>query len=104
MSGDHNEDNSPEILSVVDEDGEEQVFEILDETEIEDITYLALMPIYDNETDIIDDPGELVILKIINENGEDILSSIDDDEEFDRAASIFESRLSDLFEIERLDD
>ena len=45
-------------------------------------------------TPIEDDSGEYVILKMVkDEDGEDILETIDDDDEFDRVADIFDDML-----------
>ena len=48
-----------------------------------------------------EESNEYVILKCsVDENGEDILETIEDDEEFDEVAEIFEARLADLYEID----
>ena len=57
-----------------------------DVTPVDGVTYMALEPATDNPDD------EYVILKIAHdeESGEDILVTIDDDDEFDRIADMFE--------------
>lgn len=91
---------NPDIVSVVDEDGVEHTFEMLDAIETDTERYVALIPAYDNSTEIIEDDGELIILKVVVENGEEFLSPIEDGEEFDEIGQIFEERLSDMFDIE----
>ena len=91
---------NPDIVSVVDEDGVEHIFEELDRIETDDARYVALLPVYDDEQDILDDDGELIILRVSEEDGETYLEPIEDDEEFDRIGAAFEERLADLFEIE----
>lgn len=93
------ENYNPDIVSVVDEDGVEHTFEELDRIETDDARYVALLPVYDEAEDILDDDGELIILKVNEENGETYLEPIEDEDEFNEIGSIFEERLSDLFDI-----
>ncbi|MCQ2433299.1 MAG: DUF1292 domain-containing protein, partial [Clostridia bacterium] len=59
--------------------------EMLASTEVDGVVYLALEPVNEN-------PDEAyVILKLVtDENGEEVLVTIDDDDEFDRVADLFE--------------
>ena len=92
---------NPDIVSVVDEDGVEHIFEELDRIETDDARYVALLPVYDDAEDILDDDGEIIILKVEEEkNGDTYLCPIEDAKEFDEIQSIFEERLADLFEEE----
>ena len=90
---------NPDIVSVVDEDGTEHIFEKLDRIETDDARYVALLPVYDEAEEILDDDGELIILRVTEEDGETYLEPIEDDEEFNRIGAAFEERLSDLFDI-----
>ncbi len=92
-----------DLVTVVDDEGNQHQFEIVDAIETDDGRYVALLPVYDDPADMIDDNGELVILTVKEENGEDVLLTIDDDEEFEEIAEIFEERLSDLYEIEEME-
>jgi N utilization substance protein A len=78
-------------------------FELLDAIETDDGRYVALLPCYDDPSDLVDDDGELIILKVENDNGEDTLVAIEDEKTFDEIAEIFEERLSDLYEIEDME-
>ena len=89
----------PDIVSVVDEDGTEHIFEELDRIETDDARYVALLPVYDEAEEILDDDGELIILRVTEEDGETYLEPIEDDEEFNRIGAAFEERLADLFDI-----
>ena len=93
------ENYNPDIVSVVDEDVVEHTFEKLDRIETDDARYVALLPVYDEAEDILDDDGELIILKVNEEDGETYLEPIEDEDEFNEIGSIFEERLSDLFDI-----
>ena len=90
---------NPDIVSVVDEDGTEHIFEELDRIETDNARYVALHPVYDEAEEILDDDGELIILRVTEEDGETYLEPIEDDEEFNRIGAAFEERLADLFDI-----
>lgn len=92
------EEYNPDIVSVVDEDGVEHIFEELDRIETEDGKFVALLPVYDEAEDIIDDDGEIIILRVEEEdNGETFLCPIEDEKLFNEVGKYFEDRLSDLF-------
>ena len=91
------EEFNPDLVSVIDEDGVEHVFEELDRIETDNGKYVALLPVYDDAEEIIDDDGELIILKVCEEDGETYLEPIEDDNEFNEVGKIFEERLSELF-------
>ena len=93
------EDFNPDLVSVVDEDGVEHVFEELDRIETDDGRFIALLPVYDDDTEILDDDGELIILSVNeDESGEIYLEPIEDEKKFYEIGKIFEERLEDLFE------
>lgn len=91
------EEFNPDLVSVIDENGVEHVFEELDRIETDTAKYVALLPVYDEAEEIIDDDGELIILKVCEEDGEIYLEPIEDDNEFNEIGKIFEERLSELF-------
>lgn len=88
-----------EIFTLTDEDGNESEFELIGSHECDGSTYLALVPLEDN------DNGEYVILKTKkDEDGEEILVTIDDDDEFDRIADIFDDMLFDELDYDNNDN
>ena len=93
-----------DLVSVLDDEGNEHQFEILDAIETDDGRYVALLPVYSDAEEAIEDDGELVILQVSEENGEDLLTPIEDDTVFDEIAGIFEERLADYYEIQSDDD
>ena len=96
-----NEDFGPDIVSVTDEDGVEHIFEELDRIETDDGNrYVALLPVIDDEEEILDSDGDVFILKVIEENGETFLVQIDDEKEFNEIGNIFEDRLIEKYESE----
>jgi len=88
-----------EVFTLTDEEGNEKQFELLGSQEIDGNTYLALVPIEDNEND------EYVILKVEeDENGEEILVTIDDDDEFNRVADFFDDELFGEIDYDEADE
>lgn len=96
-----NEELGIDIVSVTDEDGVEHIFEELDRIETDDgKKYVALIPVYDDEEEILDSDGDVLILKVIEENGENYLVQIEDEKEFNEIGNIFEDRLIEKYESE----
>ena len=91
------EEFNPDTVTVIDENGVEHTFEELDRIETDTAKYVALLPVYDEAEEILDDDGELIILRVSEENGETYLEPIEDDDEFNEIGKIFEERLEDLF-------
>ncbi|MBR5202410.1 MAG: DUF1292 domain-containing protein [Clostridia bacterium] len=94
------EEFNPDLVSVIDENGVEHVFEELDRIETDTAKYVALLPVFDEAEEILDDDGELIILKVCEEDGETYLEPIEDDNEFNEIGKIFEERLSELFDFD----
>lgn len=98
-------DLGPDIVTVVDDDGKEHTFEELDRIETDDGSrYVALLPVYDDDVEILEGDGDVLILKVLEEDGENYLVQIDDDEEFDRIGNIIEDRLIEKYEEEENDE
>lgn len=94
----------PDIISVEDEQGVEHEFELLDSIDTDDEHYVALTPVYSDAEEIIDDDGELIILKVSEENGDSYLEPIEDEDEFEAIAAQFEERLSGIYDIKDADE
>ena len=95
-----NEEYNPDIVSLIDDEGKEYNFEVLDAIETDDARYLALLPVYDDPQAILDDSGELVIVKVGEDNGEEYFYEIEDDDEYETIADAFVDRLQDRFEVD----
>ena len=90
---------NPDLYTLVDEEGVEQTFELLDVMEVDDDRYFALMPYYEDPEDILDDTAELIVLKSqMDENDEELIISIDDEEEYQRIGQMFLEKLSTYFD------
>lgn len=93
-------DSGTDILTLVDEDGVEHEFEVVDTAQIEDESYVALVPVFDSAEELLEDSGELVILRVVEEDGEEFLEAIEDEAEFDKIGEFFMERLGDTFDFE----
>ena len=94
-----NKEYNPDIINLTDDEGKEYTFEVLDAIESEDGRYLAMLPVFENPEEMLEDSGELVIGKVGEENGEEYLFPIEDDDEYEFVADAFIERLQDVFEI-----
>lgn len=93
-------DYNPDIISLSDDNGKEYTFEVLDAVETDTGRYVAMIPVYDEPEKMLDDSGELVVLKEFYEDGETYFEEIEDDAEYETIAEMFIDRLSDMFEID----
>lgn len=90
------EEFGPNFITLTDEDGNEIELEYVDAIEVEGQTYMAFFPTVDDEADeAAAEEFGLVILKSITENGEELLSTLDSDEELNRVYDLFMEQLMD---------
>ena len=92
--------NEREFFTLTDEDGNEIEFELIGTVDVEGVTYHAMIP--------ADQQGEeqgfyeYVILKTEeDEDGEEMLVTIDDDAEFDKIADIFDDMFSEEIDLDQ---
>ena len=85
-----NNEYSPEIFTLTDEEGVEHEFEFWGALEDGGNVYYGLIPYNEDAETLIEEDTELVILKVgTDENGEEYLSTIDNDEEYERIGQMF---------------
>lgn len=84
----------PTFLTVTDDDGNEIVLEFVDALEHNGQVYQAFFPAEVEDAEEDADSG-LVILKVLHENGEDLLSTLDSDEELETVYDLFMQTLFD---------
>lgn len=97
-----NETYDANLISLVDDEGNEYEFEILEELNYEGKHYYALMPLFELP-DEEDDPEStyMIFEDIIDENDEPQLAEIDDDALLDTLAEMFEEKFDEaLYEEE----
>ena len=88
---------TPDLFELIDEEGNKKQFELFDAAEIDGEQYYAMLPAIEDE-DFLDSDCDLVILKSIEEDGEEILASIDDDDEFEIVSRFFLERLEEGYD------
>lgn len=76
----------PDFITVTDEDGNDLELEFVDALDHNGIRYLAFFPADEGDEE---QEAELVILKMITENGEELLSTPDTDEELNEVYDHF---------------
>lgn len=89
------------IIVLVDEDGEETEFELIDSFELNGNEYVVLLPAigYEEVYDEDEDEEEVVILRVErNENDEESFVNIEDDDELDSVFEEFKSRMEDEYD------
>ena len=95
----------PDLYELEDENGNKQTFELLDAMEYGDEKYYALTPYYENGDEALEDSGDVVILKAeYDENNDEILASIEDDDEYEKIGQMFMERIDEMFEFDDEDD
>ena len=82
------EEFGPNFITVTDEDGNDIELELLDVLEHKGQTYMAFFPAVLEEDEDSDEYG-MVILKSIRENGEELLSTLDSEEELTEVYDLF---------------
>ena len=95
-----NNEYNPDIITLSDDNGKEYTFEVLDAIETDIGRYLALLPTYEDPQKMLEESGELVIVKVGEEDGEEYNYEIEDDDEYETVADAFIDRLEDFFEID----
>ncbi len=77
-----------EVLTLVDENGEERDFTVIDVIEIEGTEYAILLP-------VDDDSDEAIILRFEKDaEGNELLVDIEDDEEWEKVADAWEEMIA----------
>ena len=94
------ENFGPDFITVTDEDGNDFELEMVDTLEHKGVTYYAMFPAVEEDeatgqpkdVDADDEEYGLVIMKAIEENGEELLSTLDSDEELETVYQLFMDR------------
>ncbi len=93
-----------DLLTLIDDEGNEHEFEVLDVIENEDGCFYALLPTFEDPQSAVDADGTYYIFEAIEENGEQQLAEVEDEALLDRLAEIFESHFDELYGDEDEDD
>lgn len=86
--GHDHEDEDEGILTFVDEEGNDVRFEILDVVSMDDKEYLVVLPLDEQE----EDEGNVLILEIKQEDGEEVYDTVVNDEEAEKVFAKFQEQ------------
>lgn len=89
-----------DFVVLTDEDGREIEFEVLGSVECEGMTYVGLVEQFEDPQAQLESDGRMVVLKAIeDDNGEELLVTIDD-EELAKVLPAFEEALGEEYDID----
>ena len=89
MSNTNNEEFEVDLITLIDDEGKEHEFEILDVIENDDGCFYALLPTFEDPAASIESEGTYYIFEAIE---------VEDEELLDKLAEIFESHFDELYE------
>lgn len=91
------EENLPtDIVTLIDDEGIEREFEVLDFIENSQGKFYALMPNFELSDENLNSEETYFIFEVIEENGEEQLVEVDDDVLLDDLSKEFERRLGNI--------
>ena len=89
-----------DFVVLTDEDGREIEFEVLGSVDCDGITYVGLVEQFDDPAAQLESDGRMIVLKAIeDDNGEELLVTIDD-EELANVLPAFEEALGEEYDID----
>ena len=88
-----NNEFGPNFITLTDDDGNNIDLEYVDALEVDGKTYMAFFPVVAEGDDPESDEYGLVILKSILVNGEEMLSTLDSEEEAEKVYDLFMEQL-----------
>ena len=97
---DNKELYEPDLISVTDDDGNEIVFELLERYETDDDVYVTITEYHDEAEEIVEADNEVIILKVLEENGEEYLAEIEDEMEFEQVSDILMAMVEKKYDVE----
>lgn len=95
-----NNEFAADLITLIDEDGNEHEFEILDIIENENGCFFALTPTFELPEGEADLCGTYFIFEEIETDGERELAEVENDDLLNELAELFEKRFEKLYEID----
>ena len=83
----------PNFITLTDEDGNDIDLEYVDALEMNGVTYMAFFPVVEEGADEDSDEYGMVILKSVMVKGEEMLSTLDSEEEAEKVYELFMEQL-----------
>ena len=88
-----NNEYGPNFITLTDEDGNDIDLEYVDALEYGGVTYMAFFPVEEEGADTESDEFGMVILKSVMVDGEEMLSTLDSEEEAEKVYELFMEQL-----------
>ncbi len=79
-----------ENLILIDDEGNEHEFEIIDIMELDDNRYVIMLPVGE---ELVEEEEAVVMKLILDENGEEVFADIESDEEWDKVEKAYSEML-----------
>jgi len=89
------EDFGSDFITIIDDDGQEFELEVLDSLDYNGQSYVAFLPANMDEED--PDYGMVILRSVLDEKGEELFESIDEDDELN---AVYEAFMRILFDDE----
>lgn len=89
------DDFGSDYLTITDDEGNEFELEVLDTIEFEGKTYKVFLPAGIDTMDVNDPDYGLIILESTEENGEEVFSSVDDENELNRVYEYYMQQMDE---------
>ena len=93
------EEFGSDFITITDDDGQDFELEVLDTMDYKGNTYMAFLPANMDEND--PDYGMIILRSVIDDNGEELFESVDDDDELQ---DVYEHFMVLLFDDEEEED
>lgn len=86
-----------DLITLIDDEGVQHEFEVLDAIETDDGRYCALLPYLGDDVEGAAEETEYYILQVVEVDGEEELTEVEDEAMLDTLAEIFESRFAEMY-------
>jgi uncharacterized protein YrzB (UPF0473 family) len=97
-------DLSTDFMTLLDDEGQEHMFEVLDAIETETGRYLAMIPHFEDAEEMLENDTELVIMKVLTDDEGEYLEALEDEMEFNAISAVFTERLGEDYDIQYPDE
>lgn len=87
---DHLQELQDEVVTLVDEEGHEHEFMVLDIIMVNDSEYAIMIPAIEEDVEPEEEEQEAIIFRIDENDGEQSLTVVEDDDEWDAVAAAWE--------------
>ena len=71
--------------------------------ETDDDVYVAITRYYETDEEIVEGDYEVIILKVVNEDGEEYLAEIEDEMEYEQVSDILMTMVEEKYDVEYFD-